>query len=437
MDADRPAGLEAAPDEPRLYSSGLFATSLSVLAAYLALGGLYYSRARNVPLLDGLFAGYALLSTTSLPDSFDLDPAGPGPMEAYRWLAPARNASEREPGARHPWASRGAESLALDSLYLLLGLNLVAACLHLARLWLSGAAGPRAPSCNGRPAGSLAGSLGQQGSFGAELRREPGGQLELADAGQLAARGLAPGPDQMDEQFLLQAASALASMSVGPAELGAGFSGALAADRADLVSVQPAGQIDLAELYVVSQQQHRHEPAEPAYGCAAQQAGAHQSDASFGSGRSSARSLCSHHQAQAQPASATLYAPAYGQAHLVVRARYGHQEARADEHQDAAQVERVLRTCARAGAGALGAPGPPGTPKQRRLEQANGLACGARPRPANMSNGFGPGSLTNEQDSSPNTMDTTNSQTISSASAGRRQHEHALGFALAHQADRL
>lgn len=186
-------------DQSQDDSSSLLVTSLTILAVYITLGAFYLSDQRQLSWVDSLFACYSMLTTSKLPDSFQLDgdlstsTTTTSPLKYYKWhfgsgrhqalanatSSPAQNKNKKRElrVSSRVFGSSEESALLLDSIYLLVGLNLISACAQFARLCLSKEAPPRGrkgcpghpkhaksehkPLCNGQ-ATSLMGSFDQR-----------------------------------------------------------------------------------------------------------------------------------------------------------------------------------------------------------------------------------------------------------------------------------
>lgn len=285
------------PPTEQFFSPSLFLTSLAILVVYVSAGAYYYSRAQNISLVDATFACYSMLSTSKLPESFQLTSSeNLSLFDLYNALTsrPAKLADLKD--------KRTFESMLRDSIYLLIGLNLISACAQFARLWLNGEAqkrlanqsGPHhqpSTNCNGggpfvQPPPTANNSLG--GSF--NQQPGPGDQMGGSFGSNNDQFGRLAGPQQQLQHR--QTLSIDNSLQSG--------------DRSELIgSNKSPEQIDLAELFVVDEQTHEFEMQPANFGPSVHRQPPQQlvsnSGGSFASDRSSdARSLCLHHQAQVQ-----------------------------------------------------------------------------------------------------------------------------------------
>jgi hypothetical protein len=312
-------------DEPpldELESRRLLVSSLIVLAAYVALGALYHASKHDSSLVDALFACYSMLATSKLPESFQLDAAREDPIQFYR----NHLAEVRQPGASGAQSSQPANpnqpgrrqsksedvGLILDSIYLLVGLNLIAACAQFARLWLNGTVsgrlragcqtvapnkGPPSPParCNGsQPPMSSSSSL-----MGGSFEHQGGSQFVAVGAGVPASvppsiRHLQQdyGERAYETQYVLGSAAIAGPPNAPAASTGLGGG---------------QSQINLSDLFVLgpdSAAAARDEPpsespvGQPVYHAHQLSDGASFGSSSSQAGPRSAASLCAHHQSE-------------------------------------------------------------------------------------------------------------------------------------------
>lgn len=271
----------------------LFLMSLTILGLYLIFGASVYSRVQNVPIVDAIFVCYDMLSVSNLPSSFGLtdSPTFASILpESYKFgmykdsklhLRILKSDSNNTKRIQHDYFKQNkvklggeTEWLLWQTLYLICGLNLVSICGQFAKFWFSAnddddddfeqVAEIFEPICNG------------YGSSGGNFN--PGGQ----SGAQFATFQPSSKPDYMMQTVMQTTETQLLPTSA---------------------HTQQQQQIDLAELFVVSQQTT---PVEIQYPGLQQQQQHSQlaSDVSFASDRSTERgSLCQLHQASVVAAS--------------------------------------------------------------------------------------------------------------------------------------
>lgn len=437
-------------------SSSIFSTSLLLLVVYFLIGSYHYSKSHQSTLIDSMFDCFSMLSMSKLPESFNfakkLDP-----INRYETLKVSLNKTtlnKLKESRIEATKSLLLDSFTWDLFYLILGINLVSMVAHFARLTYSNDEEDQedeteAPTqCNGhipsimgpfdQNAASSFMSNGQTGPTGGAIGNLKS-QQELTAAGFIIHPGIS-----MDQQ-----------QSSGQTDL---------ASSIQAQQLQQSGQpIGLTELYVVSQQES---PIDQHFGFDPQQQQQKQtlqqpqtSDISFASDRSTG-SLCLHHQQQANNrvkaelyGSSTLHRhPAHHHGHNRHKSmghdnRLGSTQARIylpdnsvmlnDDDDDCNEMDRMLKTCIK-------------TPGSNQLIRSNSNSNQlAQAMQVNNSNGILQGATLNntgrqvalmngsflcqnqnsnsiEQDN--NSLNTTNSNTMSSVSSRTIKLPQQIGF---------
>jgi len=379
--------------------------------------------------VEAIFACYSMLSATKLPDSFGHTRVPPNPLEVYDLLK--TDPTKTLPlSPSQPERTDDLETLVWDSLYLFCGMNLVSMCGHFAQLWLTGEAEKKlsqcliSSTCNDNVQSAMGPPNDRKTSSSFHTTLETVGPQQVAPSNATAMAGLA---DHYEYQ----------------------------------VADQSRQQLDLTELFVVDQ---NCPPVKMAYN--QQQAQLLASDVSFGSdGSSVARNqLCSrhratvalppsvgqeiasfgeqvlygqldghqqhhhhhHHQRQGQPnehlrAQKYLYLPAVEQRQREQLVSQSEQEELEGAIELEMEMERMLKTSSNSKP-ALS------EPENYPTIGFNYQTLSRRSASAKLGSLEANGLGQQEQDSSLNTLDTTNSNTMSSSVSSRtlkpKQHGH-------------